>query len=157
MIVSPRLAPRTRQRAFTIVEAMIAVLLVGVLAAVALPTYGRYRNKARTTQAVTDIVAMASLIEIYSRDARAYPESLADAGLGGRLDPWGHPYVYYNVDAHGRGHARKDHALNPINSDFDLYSMGPDGDSKPQVTQKASVDDIIRASNGKFVGVAADF
>jgi general secretion pathway protein G len=146
-----------RQRAFTIVELMIVLLLVGVLAAIALPYYGRYQNKVRSAQVVTDLLAMSAVIEAYSLDARAFPPNLAAAGLANRLDPWGRPYAYYNVDANGRGHARKDHALNPINSDFDLYSMGPDGKTKPQITQKDSVDDIIRASNGKFIGIAADF
>ena len=51
--------------------------------------------------------------------------------------------------AFGRGHARKDHALNPINTDFDLHSMGVDGQTKPQITQRDSLDDIIRAGTGK--------
>ena len=108
-------------------------------------------------KAVTAIVALSTLIDSYVQDERQYPPDLAALRVPIPLDPWGRPYVYYNVDANGRGHARKDHALNPINTDFDLYSMGPDGQTKKQITQKDSVDDIIRASNGKFVGVAADF
>ena len=57
----------------------------------------------------------------------------------------------------GHGHARKDHSLVPINTDFDLYSMGPDGRSSPPLTAKASRDDIVRANDGAFVGVAADY
>ena len=56
-----------------------------------------------------------------------------------------------------RGNARKDHSLVPINSDFDLYSMGPDGQSSPPLTARQSRDDIVRANNGNFVGVAADY
>jgi general secretion pathway protein G len=52
---------------------------------------------------------------------------------------------------------RKDHALNPINSDYDLYSLGKNGVSKKQISQKDSVDDIIRARDGGFIGLAADF
>jgi general secretion pathway protein G len=52
---------------------------------------------------------------------------------------------------------RKDHKLNPINSDFDLYSMGRNGTSQTQISQKDSLDDIIRANNGGFVGLASDF
>ena len=145
------------KRGFTLIELMIVVLLLGVLIVIALPFYGRYRNRVMTAHAVTEIASMSALLEIYERDARVYPPNLAAAGLANKLDPWGNAYVYYNVEANGRGGARKDHALNPINSDFDLYSMGPDGKTKPQVTQKDSVDDIIRASNGKFIGIAADF
>jgi general secretion pathway protein G len=45
----------------------------------------------------------------------------------------------------------------PINTDFDLYSMGPDGRSAPPLTASDSRDDIVRANNGRFVGIAADY
>jgi general secretion pathway protein G len=57
----------------------------------------------------------------------------------------------------GGGQPRKDRFLVPINSDYDLYSMGPDGASTPPLTAKASHDDIIRASDGAYVGVAENF
>ena len=136
---------------------MLAVLLVGVLATVALPFYRGYQDKVRVHQAAMDITAMSIAATNYWIDARAYPASLADIGLSGKLDPWGRPYVYYNIDAKGKGGARKDHALNPLNTDFDLYSSGADGQSKSQITQKASLDDVIRASNGDFVGLASNF
>ena len=56
-----------------------------------------------------------------------------------------------------RGQMRKDRNLVPINSDYDLYSMGKDGKSSPSIIAKPSLDDIIRASNGSFVGLAANF
>lgn len=146
-----------RARGFTIIELLMIVGLVGVLLLIALPSYALYRDKARQRQAATEITTMAATIKLRWEDERAYPASLAAAGMGNRLDPWGRPYVYYNVEADGLGGARKDHALNPINTDFDLYSLGPDGVSKKQVTQKDSVDDVIRANNGAYVGVAADF
>ena len=135
----------------------MAVMLVSVLLAVAMPFFRGFKEKARIAQAVLDITAISAAATNYSIDNRAYPDSLADIGLASKLDPWGQPYVYYNIDAHGKGHARKDHALNPLNTDFDAYSMGADGKSKPQITQKDSVDDVIRASNGAFVGLTADF
>jgi len=55
------------------------------------------------------------------------------------------------------GSVRKDRFLAPINTDFDLYSMGPDGDSKSQLNAKASRDDIIRAADGAYFGVASGF
>jgi hypothetical protein len=50
-----------------------------------------------------------------------------------------------------------DHSLVPINTDFDLYSMGPDGRNSPPLTAKHSRDDIVRANNGAFIGVASDY
>jgi general secretion pathway protein G len=52
---------------------------------------------------------------------------------------------------------RKDRFLAPINTDFDLYSMGPDGESRPQLNAKPSRDDIVRAANGGFFGPAEEF
>jgi general secretion pathway protein G len=100
---------------------------------------------------------MSAVASNFWNDNHAYPSSLADIGQAGKLDPWGNPYVYYNIDANGKGQARKDHALNPLNTDFDLYSNGADGVSKSQITQKDSLDDVIRASNGAYVGLASGF
>jgi general secretion pathway protein G len=57
----------------------------------------------------------------------------------------------------GSGNPRKDHFLHPINSDFDLYSMGKDGDSVAPLTAQKSRDDIIRANDGGYYGVASNF
>ena len=57
----------------------------------------------------------------------------------------------------GNGQARKDRFLVPLNSDYDLYSMGPDGKSSSPITAKPSQDDIIRAADGSYVGPAIDF
>lgn len=136
---------------------MLAVALVGVLLAIALPSYTQWRNRALSRQAAQEIAAMGTAIQQSFLDARAYPADLAAAGYGGRLDPWGRAYVYYNVAANGRGGARKDRQLNPINSDFDLYSRGPDGQTHVQVSNRLSDDDILRASDGRYVGLGADY
>lgn len=149
--------PLGRNRGFTIVELMLIVALIGILAAVALPFYRGYKERIRIAQAVDEIHVMSAVASNFWNDNHAYPSSLADIGQAGRLDPWGNPYVYYNIDANGKGHARKDHALNPLNTDFDLYSNGADGVSKSQITQKDSLDDVIRASNGAYVGLASGF
>ena len=53
--------------------------------------------------------------------------------------------------------ARKDRFLVPINTDFDLYSMGKDGESVPALTAAKSRDDVVRAANGAFIGLASKF
>ncbi len=146
-----------RSRGFTLIEVLSVVGLLGILTLVALPFYHGYKERVRVSQAISDINMMSASVQHYWDDNHAYPSSLADIGLADRLDPWGFPYAYYNIDANGKGQARKDHALNPLNTDFDLYSVGADGVSKAQITQKDSLDDVIRASNGAYVGLATGF
>lgn len=149
---------RRRQLGLTVVELFVAVCIVAVLASLALPTYHGYRERVRIDEAKRDITWMSSVIANYYYDAHTYPDSLADVGLGARLDPWGNPYGYLNLgDRNARGFARKDYSLVPINTDFDLYSMGPDGVSLPPLTAQPSRDDIVRANNGAFIGVATDY
>lgn len=146
-----------RMQAYTLVELMVGVALVSVLTTMAVLTYNNYTYKGQIATAKADIFTMSSLASRYYVVHDAYPNSLADIGMSDMLDPWGNAYVYYNVDANGKSQARKDHALNPINTDFDLYSKGKDGQTKPQITQKDSLDDIIRARNGSFIGLSTDF
>lgn len=146
-----------RQRGFTAIELVMVVALVGVLASIALPLYQESRERARQVQAANDINAIAGLLKTYEIDRRTLPETLDQIGQGGKLDPWGRPYVYYNVETNGRGGARKDRRLNPLNTDFDLYSLGRDGLSQRQVSQRDSLDDMIRANNGRYVGLAKNY
>ena len=148
---------RSTARGFTLIEIFIAVAVVAILTAIALPAYKNYVIRAKSTQAKVDIARLNIAIERNYTDTGKYPQTLADIHLDQVVDPWGRQYMYYNIVENGKGHARKDHALNPINRDFDLYSVGPDGKSKAQITQKDSVDDIIRANDGAFIGIAADF
>lgn len=151
-------AARSWSAGFTIIELMLAVAVVGILATLAISSYSGYRERARQTQAKQDIAILQGLIKNYETDNLALPASLAAVGNAGRLDPWGRPYVYLDLTPPGaRGAARKDRRLVPINSDFDLYSDGKDGLTHQQLTHRDSQDDIARARDGGFIGVAADF
>lgn len=152
-----RSPPSAAARGFTLVELMLIIGLVAVLLALAFPAYTSHRNKVLSGHAVKEIAMMSAAIEAWRLDNRAYPPTLAAVNFGGRRDPWGRAYHYYNIDAGNRGHARKDRALNPINTDFDLYSYGPDGVSHSQLSHRNSDDDVIRAGNGRFVGIAKNF
>ena len=143
---------------FTLVELLIAICIIGALAAIAIPNYYRYIEKARMTKIISEMKVLEREILIYEVDNDEFPDSLADIGLAGVLDPWGNPYQYLNIPkTPGNGPKRKDRFLVPINSDFDLYSMGPDGRSVAPLTSKLSRDDIIRASNGAYFGVASAY
>jgi len=147
------------QLGFTLVELMITVAIIGTLSTIIIPTLTDQLEKDRNKQAASDIALMSALIGNYIVDYFVPPDNLGQVGLANKLDPWGRPYEYLNVFSDGLGppHPRKDLFLHPLNSDYDLYSMGADGKSKPPLTAADSHDDIIRANNGGYIGIAAEY
>lgn len=147
-----------RPRGFTLLELLIGLAILAVLATIALPAYSDYVERARVHQAIIDIRTLSALIGKYEDDHRDVPSSLAPIGAAGKLDPWGRPYVYLKLGGPGTASlARKNKNLVPINSAFDLYSPGRDGNSKPPLTAKPSHDDVVLANDGGFVGLASDY
>jgi general secretion pathway protein G len=137
---------------------MIVLAIIATLAAIVVPAYGVYLDKARVIQAIADIHRISTDIAAYRADQEALPGSLADIGYGALRDPWGRPYRYVNIEANkGFGGLRKDKFLVPLNSDYDLYSMGKDGQSRGPLSALVSHDDIIRANNGGYIGLAAAY
>lgn len=132
--------------------------IIGTLSAIAIPNFIRYRQRALEARAIVEIKQIGTEITLFQVDTGNLPESLADIGLGSLLDPWENPYQYLNCEtAKGKGKFRKDHNLVPVNTDFDLYSMGPDGKSQSPFTAQASRDDIVRANNGQYVGSVSNY
>lgn len=151
-------ARRRWQRGFTAVELLLVVTIIGVLATMAVNGFQGYRDRMRMFQAVTDIASIGAAVKHYRNDLGRHPPDLATIGKGGILDPWGKAYQYVSHDdASGNGAFRKDKNIVPINSDFDLWSNGKDGESQGPLTAKASRDDIVRANDGAFVGLASDY
>jgi general secretion pathway protein G len=146
-----------RQLGFTLLELMLVIALVGILGAVALPAYRGYVDRVRENQAIADIGELSLQLYRWQTNTGTFPATLAAAGLDGRLDPWGNPYSYLDVTTAPANAVRKDKNLHPINTDFDLYSQGEDGESRLPLTAGPSRDDILRANNGAFIGRAEDY
>jgi len=142
---------------FTIVELMIATAIVATLSAIAIPVVTVNIDKASNTRAISEIRTLETDITAYETENETYPNSLSDIGRGGLKDAWGNPYEYKILTGAPGEKPRKDRFLVPVNTDYDLYSMGKDGDSKTPFTAKASRDDIVRANNGGYVGIAEEF
>lgn len=146
-----------RRCGFTIIELLATLTLIGLLSGIAVPRYRDLAERARVAKAIGDIRALQT--DLLSQDS--LPPSLAAINRHTLLDPWGRPYVYFKFPA-GRGNAppagaRRDRFLVPVNSEFDLYSLGKDGASAAPFTARASRDDVVRANDGGFIGLAKNF
>jgi general secretion pathway protein G len=162
---------KTNNTGFTLIEVMIAIAIIGILASIAIPIYIKYKEEARIEVAITEMKIIEKKIVNLVVDNGKLPEDLSDIGLDKIIDPWGRPYKYLKIfgsddvkDGKGKkddkckkGKPRKDRSLHPINTDFDLYSVGRDGKSTAPLTAKISRDDIIRANNGDFMGLVSDY
>lgn len=136
----------------------MAMLIVAILVAVLWPGYARYRERQRVSQTRQDLVVMGGVIKSFQLDHSRYPDDLSEVQFANRLDPWGRRYEYLNIsDAANAGKARKRKNLTPINSDFDLYSVGRDGETSPPLGAKQSRDDVVRANDGRYHGLASEF
>jgi len=142
-------------------ELLLGVLILGTLFGVGVPVYRNQLEKAKIMKAVTDIYTFSHNIYEYYQEHETLPESLVDIGRDKNTDPWGRPYRYLKIEGKKKKEVqkiwRKDRSLVPINSDFDLYSMGKDKKSKAPLTAKDSRDDVVRASNGAYIGLASKF
>jgi general secretion pathway protein G len=150
----------SRRHGLTLVELMIALVVTALLAVVAIPSYTRYVNRERTNKVMIFMASTSLSLEAYYAQHSSYPATLAEAGVTDAIDPWGNPYQYLAIDIDpppNKGKVRRDKNMNPINTDYDLYSNGPDGRSQTQLMARFARDDIVRAGNGSYIGKAQDF
>jgi len=153
-----RLARHARQqRGLTLIELLIIIAVVATLATIALFYYIGVTEQAKIARAVADITIVGGDIDTFELTNDRLPNDLAEVGRASLRDPWGNPYVYLNFTTTPPGQRRKDHNLVPLNSTFDLYSKGKDGQSQPALTAADSRDDIVRANDGNYVGLASSY
>jgi general secretion pathway protein G len=147
-----------RQSGLSLLELMITMAIAAVIGTVAIPGYRSHVDRSRTAAAIGDISAIHLDIQRYILNWGGPPPDLAAVGQDGRKDPWGRPYLYLSFEGlKGKGAMRKNKDLVPINSQYDLYSSGPDGESRGPLTAKASRDDIVLANDGGYIGPVAEY
>ena len=156
--ISPAVVVKSvAHQGFTLVEILIVIAIIGTLAGIATPVFSSYIDRTRIERAKVEIRMMDREIELFLGKNGRYPNTLAELGLGSLNDPWGNPYQYLPVAGAKKGKLRKDHFMNPVNDDYDLYSMGKDGKSSTPFTAATSRDDIVRANGGDFIGLVSQY
>ena len=122
---------RSAQQGFTLMEMLVVLVVIGLIAAVAIPQVMRLLESAKHKAARIQLETLSQSLNYYQLDIGGYPTT--EQGLkalwqspgqneawGGPyvrqerqlLDPWGHPFIYR---APGQ------------DSDYDLISLGSDG------------------------------
>jgi general secretion pathway protein G len=124
---------RCRSKAFTLVELLLVLVILGVLAAIVVPKFSGRTEQARVTAAQSQLATFATALDAFEVDNGYYPRggdgllALIDEPQDAQnwrgpylsadaipLDPWGNPYIYESPGRH-----------NPRS--YDLMSAGPDG------------------------------
>ncbi len=72
--------PARRQRGFTLIELMIAVVIASILAAIAIPSYSSYIMRSRRTEAKSALLNLASLEERFFSTNNTYSALPTDLG-----------------------------------------------------------------------------
>ncbi|MFH1578366.1 MAG: type II secretion system major pseudopilin GspG [Candidatus Omnitrophota bacterium] len=133
-------AQRKAHNAFTLIELMLVVIIIGALVAMVMPRLTGRGEQARIAAASADINAnIATALKLYELDNGAFPSTseglnaMFSAPSSARnwngpylerrpMDPWGKEYKYKSPGTHRT-------------QDYDLYSLGRDGvESEDDVT-----------------------
>jgi general secretion pathway protein G len=131
-----RPSDKTLCRAFTLVEMLLVMTIIGILAAIVIPKMVGRSEQARLTAVHADLSSIKTALDAFEVDNGYYPKSMQDLlqqpnnaknWHGPYLDkvpqdPWGNNYLYYYPGKHNQ-------------NSYDLLSVGPDG-------KEGSEDDI---------------
>lgn len=142
-----------------VVDLVIGMVVVSLMAALGIPAFNGFVDRANVAQAVGDLGSISVAIESYRlKNNDRMPENIGELDIGIVKDPWGRDYRFVNfMVQQGRPEVRKDGNLNRLNTDFDLYSLGGDGESSGPLSAGSSMDDIVRANNGSYIGLGEDY
>jgi general secretion pathway protein G len=119
------------RRAFTLIELMVVVVILGILATMVVPKVMSKPEQARRTKAKADICSIQTALNLFKADTGRFPTTaeglqalVTNPGIKGYTsdgylervpnDPWGNKYIYISPGVHHK--------------DYDLKSRGKDGE-----------------------------
>ena len=140
----PLVRPGKSRRAFTLVELLLVLVILGILAALVLPKFTGRTEQARTTAAQTQISTFGTALDAFEVDTGTYPrgqDGLAQLiSQPGDTPNWRGPYLKSDIPLDPWGHASAYEFPGRVNPrGYDIVSMGPDG-------QAGTQDDVVNAS-----------
>jgi type IV pilus assembly protein PilE len=86
-----------RDRGFTLVELIVAMVILATLAAIAIPSYSIYVLKSHRTEAKSALLDLASLEERYFSTANTYSSNPTDLGYNAAGTPFPVGSGWYNI------------------------------------------------------------
>lgn len=69
----PQMKKLKKQKGFTLIELLIVVAIIAILAAIAIPQFSAYRQKAYNSAALADLRNFKTAMEAYFADNQSYP------------------------------------------------------------------------------------
>jgi general secretion pathway protein G len=153
-------------KGFTQIELIVVISILALLAVIGSAVYSHFIDQAKNTRAIAEIrVLEKEILEFWDTNDRL-PGNLGEIGRAAMPDPWKTPYQYINFDTTPGSEQKRRTKGNqgkgggggaPLNEDFDLFSMGKDRTTAPVLTDSTSKDDIIRADDGSYTGLASEY
>lgn len=72
---------RTDSKGFTLIELLTVIAIIGILAAIIIPTVGKVRESARKSSALSNVRQVTLAISVYASDNRGYLPRQVEAGV----------------------------------------------------------------------------
>ena len=157
----PSRVDKSASKGFSLVELITVIGIIAALAAMAIPAFNNYINNSKNARAASEIRTLSTEISGYYLDKGSNPATLTDINRPNFKDPWKRDYVYYNFAAipalplplaPAAQAPLKDFLSISNNTDYDLYSLGQDGNTAEVAGVTVTDDDIARFNNGGYVG-----
>ncbi|MGX9462383.1 type IV pilin protein [Shewanella sp. A14] len=86
-------------KGFTLIEVMITVVIIGILSAIAYPSYTSFIVKSGRSEGMAAVMRVSNLQEQYYMDHRSFAEDMTKLGLS--ADPFLTESGFYSVDSAG--------------------------------------------------------